>query len=325
MRPRSPSTIRERLKGIVTALVTPFRPNGALDIASLQQLLEAQVEARVNAISVCGSSGEGLALRRDEVERIIALAIDVSGQAPRGQRPLIIAGSAASSTAMAAELASIAATFGADAAMVVAPFYQRPTQAGLIAHFTTIADDEQIPIVVYNSPDRTGCNIDYASLTVIAEHPFVIGYKEASDDFAQSLRLTAEPPPRLRLLVGRDAFAAPLLLLGWDGAVSVGANVAPTLMTSLYSACVAGDIRTVRSLHHKLYQLVRASGPEVNPVPIKAALAMLGQTTDVVRPPLAQVGDETRANIRQALLGLVPKGALRPSQTRRGDATLPSG
>lgn len=314
---RTPAEVQVRLGGLITALVTPFRPNGRLDRRTLEEMLERQVAAGVDGLVVCGSTGEGLSLEQHETETVISVAVQVAARSRKGGRStLIIAGAGAPSTAGAAELVTRAAAVGADAALVVAPFYQRPTQGGLARHFVSIADEEQLPIIVYNSPDRTGCNIEQATVELLSHHPAIIGYKEASSDFHQALALGALASGELRLLVGRDPFAAPLLMLGWDGVVSVSANVVPHLMRRLVVACRT-DPTLARTLHAQLLGLMTAGRSDANPVPIKAALAMLGWTTDIVRPPLTPLDPDRRAELRAVLGRIVPAGALTPGEQRR--------
>lgn len=294
--------------------MTPFRPNGRLDETTLFDLAERQVQARVDAIVVAGTTGEGLALTVTEFESAIKIVSEAALAAPRRRRPLVIAATGAVSTSQTAELTERAAAIGADAALVVAPFFQRPTQTGLQRHFLAVADERQLPLILYNSPERTGCNIERETLQELSHHDSIIGYKEASPDFRQYLHVMTAPTEGIELLVGRDEFAVPLLLMGWKGVVSVAANVVPEFIVKIVSACLVGDNETVHELQRTYYRWIEATHIEVSPVPIKAALAMLGYCREVVRPPLVALSPSQVGQLRAAVAELLPLARFSPRE-----------
>jgi 4-hydroxy-tetrahydrodipicolinate synthase len=288
-----------------------------LDEATLLDLAERQVRAKVDALVVAGTTGEGLALTTNEFESVVRTAVEAADTAPRHRRPLVIAGTGSVSTSQTADLTERAAALGADAALVVAPFYQRPTQAGVRQHFLTIADEQQLPIIVYNSPERTGCNVEHETLSELSEHEWIVGYKEASPDFRQHLRVTTSTPGQVRLLVGRDEFAVPLLLMGWSGVVSVVANLDPDLVKRVVGACFARDLDQVHMLQRTYHRWIDTTHVEVSPVPTKAALAMLGQCRDVVRPPLVPLTEAQADGLHAELSKLLPASQFAPRTVRR--------
>lgn len=309
-------SVRGKLRGVLSSLVTPFRPNGRLDEATFSDLVERQVRARVDGIVVAGTTGEGLALTVHEFEAVIRIAHEVAGAAPRHRRPIVVAGTGSASTSHTAELTERAASAGADAALVVAPFYQRPTQSGVQRHFLTVADERQLPIVLYNSPERTGCNIERETLAELSHHDWVIGYKEAAADFRQYLEV-ASAPPDIALLVGRDEFAVPLLLMGWKGVVSVAANIVPDLVVKISAACLGHDLPTVHRHQDTYYRWIQATHVDVSPVPTKAALAILGQCRETVRAPLVSLTTEQLSSLRSAMAELLPLARFSPRELHK--------
>ena len=305
--------VQEKLSGVLTALVTPFRPNGRLDEATLLDLAERQVRAKVDALVVAGTTGEGLSLTTNEFESVIRIAREAAGAAPRHRRPIVVAGTGSVSTSLTADLTERAAAAGADAALVVAPFYQRPTQAGVLRHFLMLADEEQLPLVIYNSPERTGCNIEEQTLGELSHHAWVVGYKEASTDFRNYLRVTTASSP-ISLLVGRDEFAVPLLLMGWRGVVSVVANLVPDFVVQVVKACLDRDLTAVHDIQETYHRWIEATHVEVSPVPAKAALAMLGHCRDTVRPPLVPLSAGQAADLRAEVAKLLPAASFSPRE-----------
>jgi 4-hydroxy-tetrahydrodipicolinate synthase len=298
----------EWLRGCATALVTPFSAAGAVDEARMRALLERQIAGGVRLLVPCGTTGEGATLTDDEQQRVIALTVQVA----RG-RARVIAGVGSNATAVTVERARAAKTVGADAMLVVAPYYNKPTQAGLIAHFTAVAEAvPETPVVLYNVPGRTASNITAATtLRLARDVPNIAGVKEASGDFAQMMAILRDRPEGFRFLSGDDAVTLPLVALGADGIISVASNEVPDLMARLTDLALAGDFAGARELHYRLLPLLEANFLESNPGPVKAAMALLGVIEEHFRLPLVPVEDPTRARLAEILkeLGLLPAAA----------------
>ena len=298
----------EWLRGCATALVTPFSAAGAVDEARMRALLERQIAGGVRLLVPCGTTGEGATLTDDEQQRVIALTVQVA----RG-RARVIAGVGSNATAVTVERARAAKTVGADAMLVVAPYYNKPTQAGLIAHFTAVAEAvPETPVVLYNVPGRTASNITAATtLRLARDVPNIAGVKEASGDFAQMMAILRDRPEGFRFLSGDDAVTLPLVALGADGIISVASNEVPDLMARLTDLALAGDFAGARVLHFRLLPLLEANFMESSPGPVKAAMALMGVIEEHFRLPLVPVQDPTRARLAEILkeLGLLPRAA----------------
>jgi 4-hydroxy-tetrahydrodipicolinate synthase len=281
------TTHRTELRGVFTALVTPFTTEGSLDEPSLERLLDNQLRAGIAGLVPCGTTGESPTLSRAERERVIALSVAAAGRVRSGSRPTVIAGTGTNDTAASIEATRRAAALGADAALVVAPYYNRPNPAMLVAHYTAIADEGGLPVVVYNVPSRTACNVDAETLLRLAEHPRIVGVKEASGNLDQIARICAERPAGFAVLSGDDAWSLPILALGGDGVVSVASNELPVQMVQLCEAAYAGDWDRARTVHERLLPLFRANfAGAPNPAPVKAALAAMGLIQNRLRLPL---------------------------------------
>lgn len=292
-------TIRlDWLRGCATALVTPFTAGGAVDEPRFRSLVERQVAGGVRLLSPCGTTGEAATLTFDEQQRVIAL----TAEATRG-RARVIAGVGTNATASTVERARAARALGADAILVVAPYYNKPTQAGLTAHFRAVAEAvEGLPVMLYNVPGRTASNIAAATVLGLArELENIVAVKEASGDFAQIMAILRERPDGFRVFSGDDAVTLPLIALGADGDVSVASNEVPELMAQLTELALGGQWDEARALHYRLLPLMEANFLETNPGPVKAALALLGLLEEHCRLPLVPVQDKTRARL-QALL-----------------------
>jgi len=303
---------RPALRGAFTALVTPFTTDGRLDEPALRQLVRWQVLAGIDGLVPCGTTGEAPTLSAEERERVIALAVETAAERPSRSRVAIIAGTGSNDTAATVRATRRAAELGADAALVVAPYYNRPDQRMLEAHFRAVADGGDLPVVVNNVPSRTGTNVEADTFLRLAQHPRIVAIKEASGNLEQIARICRERPRDVAVLAGDDAWTLPILAMGGDGVVSVASNQIPGEMASLCAAALAGDWEAARRHHERWLPLFLANfrgGP--NPVPAKAALALMGLLeTDAVRAPLLPLEDRARADLAEVLrrLGLVENG-----------------
>jgi 4-hydroxy-tetrahydrodipicolinate synthase len=300
---------RPILRGAFTALVTPFTVDGALDGGAFRRLVRWQILAGIDGLVPCGTTGETPTLTQAERETIIATTVEVAAERPSRGRIHIVAGTGTNDTAATITATRRAATLGVDAALVVAPYYNRPDARMLEAHFRAVADEGDLPIVVYNVPSRTGANVDAATFLRLAEHPRVIGVKEASGNLEQIATICRDRPRDVAVLAGDDAWTLPVLALGGDGVVSVASNEIPGQLVALCAAALAGDWETARELHARWLPLFLANfrgGP--NPVPAKAAMALMGLLdSDAVRRPLLALETDALAALRTTLrsLGLV--------------------
>jgi len=287
---------RPILRGAYTALVTPFTPDGALDETAFRRLVRWQVLAGIDGLVPCGTTGEAPTLSSDERDRLIAATVETVAERPSRGRVHVIAGTGTNDTAATIRATRRAAALGADAALVVAPYYNRPDSRMLEAHFRAVADEGDLPVVVYNVPSRTGTNVDAATFLRLAEHPRVIAIKEASGNLEQIARICADRPRDVAVLAGDDAWTLPILALGGDGVVSVASNEIPGELVALCSAARAGDWDTARRTHERWLPLFLANFQGApNPVPVKAALVAMGLLdSDAVRAPLLPLDQEPR-------------------------------
>jgi 4-hydroxy-tetrahydrodipicolinate synthase len=297
------------LRGALTALVTPFDEDGALDEEGFRRLVRWQVLAGIDGLVPCGTTGEAPTLSPAERERVIALTVQTVAERPSPRRIPVVAGTGTNDTASTIAATQRAAALGADAALVVAPYYNRPDGRMLEAHFRAVADDGDLPIVVYNVPSRTGTNVPADVFLRLAEHPRVIAIKEASGNLEQIARICRDRPRDVAVLAGDDAWTLPILALGGDGVVSVASNEIPGELVALCDAARAGDWDGARRIHERWLPLFLANfvgGP--NPVPVKAALELMGLLdVDAIRLPLLPLADDARTALGTTLrtLGLV--------------------
>ena len=300
---------RPTLRGAFTALVTPFTADGAVDETAFRRLVRWQLLAGIDGLVPCGTTGEAPTLSSDERERLIAATVEVAAERPSRDRVRIVAGTGTNDTAATIAATRRAATLGADAALVVAPYYNRPDARMLEAHFRAVADDGDLPIVVYNVPSRTGTNVDAATFLRLAEHPRVIAVKEASGNLEQIATICRDRPTDVAVLAGDDAWTLPVLALGGDGVISVASNEIPGELVALCAAARAGDWDAARRIHTRWLPLFLGNfrgGP--NPVPAKAAMTLMGLLdSDTVRQPLLSLDPDARAALAVTLrsLGLV--------------------
>ena len=287
-------TRAERFAGLSVAMVTPFH-DGTIDSARLREQVEFQAAAGTTCICPVGTTGESPTLTHDEHERVIAESV----QAAAG-RMLVMPGTGSNSTAEAVRLTKFAARAGADAALVVGPYYNRPTQQGIYEHFKALAESVEIPICVYNIPGRTGRNIEPETIIRLAELPGIAMVKEATGSLDQASQILAATD--LTLLSGDDSMTLPLLSIGGRGVISVVGNLVPADMKALCDAFDAGDLTAARAWHLKLFTLCRdLLGLASNPIPIKAALAMVGRDTGDVRLPLVPLEPAHADKLRRVI------------------------
>jgi len=258
------------IRGAMVALVTPFR-NDRIDRAAVKKLIDYMIENGIDAIIPCGTTGESATLSHEEHDEMIEITLDLTG----GRVP-VIAGTGSNSTREAVRLTKHAAQAGAQAALLITPYYNRPTQEGLYQHFLAVSEASDLPLVLYNVPGRTGVNLLPPTVARLAEHKNIIGIKEASGSLPQAMEILTLCPPKFLLLSGEDMLNLPLYAIGAQGTISVIANVAPQLVSGLYDAFIAGKLKEADFLNRNLFELNRILFVETNPIPAKAALAMMG-------------------------------------------------
>ncbi len=295
-----------KLEGAMTALVTPFDRDGGLDLSAFSRLVAWQIESGIHGIVPCGTTGEGATLRPEEHAQVIAKAVEVAA----GRVP-VIAGCGTNDTRTTVEGAKRAAGAGADALLVVTPYYNKPNRSGMRAHFTAVAESCGLPVVAYNVPGRTGQNVPADQALSLATIPGVVGIKEAAANLEQLAAIVAGKPDGFAVLTGDDALALPAVALGASGVVSVVSNEAPKDMADMMNAALRSDFRLAREIHYRLLPLMQANFIESNPVPVKAALHRLGRCGETLRSPLGPAEEATRRRIDEALshAGLVGTAA----------------
>ena len=283
-------------RGAITALVTPLR-HDRVDEDALVRLVEQQIAAGIDGLVPCGTTGEASTLSTAEHLRVVELTL----QAARGRVP-VLAGAASNDTRKAIELARACKQLGAAGTLQVTPYYTRPTQAGLVAHFTAIADQSDLPVVVYNVPGRTGVDLLPDTVAELARHPKIVGIKEATGDLNRAARLREllRDRPRFALLSGDDFTVFPFLALGGHGVISVTSNVAPAWVAGLVDAAFGGRWDEARALHDRHYPLARALFGQPNPIPVKAAMALLGRMSGEMRLPLVAIDPNSREGLNLA-------------------------
>lgn len=282
-------------KGVITALITPLR-DGNVDEAAFEALLERQIAAGVHGVVPMGTTGESASLTQDEHRRVVELCVKTA----RG-RVRVIAGAGSSATDKAIDMVRHAKTVGADGALVVTPYYNRPSQAGLAAHFEAIAETVQLPILLYNVPGRTGVDMANETVARLAAHPNVVGIKDATGDLGRISWMRANITGQFDLISGDDPSFLGYLAHGGQGVISVTSNVAPEAMVALYDAVMAGDLATARTWQDRLIGLHKGLFADASPSPTKYALSRLGLCTEDVRLPLVSTGEAARPVIDAAV------------------------
>jgi 4-hydroxy-tetrahydrodipicolinate synthase len=292
------------MRGCATALVTPFKADGAIDEDRMRALVDRQITGGVRLLVPCGTTGESATMTEAEDQRVIALTIEVA----RG-RAHVIAGTGSNSTAAAIEYSQRARDAGADAVLQVAPWYNKPTQEGLYAHFRAVAKAiPETPVMLYNVPGRTSSNIAaQTTLRLARDCENIVAVKEASGDLTQIMGILRERPANFSVLSGDDAVTLPLIALGADGIVSVASNEIPDLMSRMTELALAGKWDEVRALHYRILPLMEINFIESSPGPVKAAMAMMGLLEENFRLPLVPIQEKSRARIREVIneLGLL--------------------
>ena len=291
------------LRGCGTALVTPFRRDGSLDLDALRRLVQFQLRAGIDFLVPCGTTGETPTLEHAEYLAVVrAVVQEVAGRVP------VIAGVGGNNTRKVIDLAAEVRGLGVQGILSVAPYYNKPTQEGIYQHFQAMAESTDLPIIVYNVPARTSSNIEPPTVARLAKIPNIIGIKEASGSIVQQMEVLAAVPPGFRVLSGDDSFTFPLMALGGVGIISVISNEIPAQMTRLAHLLLEGKLEAARQLHFSLLPLMQVNFIETNPIPVKAALAMMGMIEEVYRLPMVPMKTENRAKLEKVLAaqGLLP-------------------
>jgi 4-hydroxy-tetrahydrodipicolinate synthase len=289
---------KNMLEGISTALITPFR-DGQVDEEALRRLVERQIEAGIDGLIPCGSTGESATLSHLEHRRVVEIVI----AAAAGRVP-IIAGAGSNSTREAIELTMHAKEAGAQGALLLSPYYNKPTQEGIYAHYAAVARETGFPTVIYNIPGRTASNISADTIARLAHLDNIIGVKEASGDLDQMAHIIARSPADFAVVSGDDSLTLPLLVLGGKGVISTSANVAPGEMCALVREFDAGNLAAAREMHYRLLPLFDALFCETNPIPVKAACAALGWCDDEIRLPLTPCSEVNLEHLKLVLKDL---------------------
>ena len=282
-------------KGAIVAIVTPFK-NGKVDERALRELIEFQISNGIDGIVPCGTTGESPVLSHEEHDRVIEITVDAVKK-----RVPVIAGTGSNSTEEALRLTKHAHEVGADAVLMVNPYYNRPTQEGLYQHYKYIAEKVPIPIIMYNIPSRTGVNMTPDTMARLAKIKNIVGVKEAAGSLQQMQEIMTACGPDFIVVSGDDWFTYPLMCLGGHGIISVIANIAPADVSALVDAFNAGDMKKAKDLHYKMTPMVASLFIEVNPVPVKAALNLMGKIEYEVRLPLAKMSDANYEKLKKQL------------------------
>jgi 4-hydroxy-tetrahydrodipicolinate synthase len=287
-----------QLRGCGTALVTPFKTDGSIDEPALRSLVQWQIESGIHFLVPCGTTGETPTLTRDEWLRVIDITIEVAdGRVP------IVAGATSNCTAVAVDLAkTLAARKGVDAILTASPYYNKPTQEGQYQHFKAIAEAVNKPLVIYNVPGRTSANIEPATLGRLAKIPNIIAVKEASGNLSQIAEVFSHVPESFLVFSGDDAVTLPVISLGGVGIISVCSNEIPAQMSQLAQAALDGDSTRARQIQRKFLPLMQVNFIESNPMPVKAALAMMGRIEENYRLPMVKMKVDARAKVEKVLV-----------------------
>lgn len=286
------------LIGCGTALVTPFTRSGEVDERALRKLVEWQIAEGVHFLVPCGSTGEAVTLTAAEHRRVVEITVEVvEGRVP------VVAGAGSNDTARAIATSKEMQAAGASHLLHVSPAYNKPPQRGILAHFRAIADAVEIPIVVYNVPGRTASNIEARTTLALAEHPRIVAVKEASGNLAQVTEILRNRPEGFSVLSGDDSMTLAIMAAGGEGVISVVSNATPRLMARLVDWCARGEFAEARALAMRLTPWFEAAFIDSNPIPVKAALALMGRIENVLRLPLVPLGDTHVAPLRAALVG----------------------
>lgn len=282
-------------EGSMTAIVTPFK-NGEVDEAALRRFVDFQILNGTSVIVPCGTTGESATMSHEEHERVIRVTVEQAAG-----RVKVLAGAGSNSTAEALRLHAFCKKVGSDGALHITPYYNKPTQAGLYAHFKALAESSDLPIVLYNVPSRTGVNMSSDTVAKLAQVKNVVGIKEASGSLDQVSEIIAAAPEGFGLYSGEDSLTYPMYALGAKGAISVTANVAPAELALQYGMILKGDFAGARDIHYKLFALHKALFIETNPIPVKSALALMGMMEEEYRLPLVPMSPQNREKLKSVL------------------------
>lgn len=285
-------------EGAGTAIVTPFR-GGEIDIETMKKLIDFQAEGGVSALIVCGTTGEAATLTEDEKERLYSLCTEYTDR-----RMKVICGIGSNNTQSALEHARMAQAAGADGVLMVAPYYNKTTQAGLVKHFEYVADRVDIPVIVYNVPSRTGIGITPETYALLAKHPNINGVKEASGNLAEFARSRALCGEEMNFWSGNDADTVGMMALGAKGVISVASNLLPDAVALLCALCLSGRFDAAALLNDRYAELFHTLFIEVNPIPVKAAMEMLGLCSGELRLPLVELSQQHRVILESCIKNL---------------------
>ena len=279
-------------KGAITAIVTPFK-NGQIDYDAYEKLVKFQIKGKIDGVVPCGTTGESATLSYDEHNKVVEMTVKlVNKKVP------VIAGTGANSTDEALELTAYAKKVGADASLQVTPYYNKPSQEGLYRHFKKIAENIDIPIILYNVPGRTGVNLSPETVVRLSQIPNIVGIKEASGNINQVTEICRSVKKKnFSVLSGDDSLTLPILSVGGVGVISVASNIVPAKISKMIDLYLKGDVQKAVALHYELYPLMQSLFIETNPVPVKAALNLMGMINNEVRLPLSELSDANIANI----------------------------
>ncbi|MBN2652666.1 MAG: 4-hydroxy-tetrahydrodipicolinate synthase [Spirochaetales bacterium] len=287
------------LKGVITALITPFNNDGSIDEAALRDLIDMQIAGGVSGLLPMGTTGESPTVSHAEHTRIIEITVEQTNK-----RVPVIAGTGSNATSEAIELTRSAQKMGVDYSLQVAPYYNKPNQEGLYRHFSAIAENSDIPQIIYNIPGRSGINIDTETTLKLAQNANVKGVKEASGNIKQMMDILAQRPEGFYLFSGDDNLTYPLLALGSEGVISVASNIIPGLMSEFVKYGLEGNLEKSREMHYKLLPLFNSMFVDTNPIPVKYALTKTIGIKEVYRLPLCKMSDDKKAVVDKALKDL---------------------
>ena len=281
--------------GMATALVTPMTAEG-IDYETFGRFIDFQIDSGINALVAMGTTGENATIEPEDQAKVIRYTVErAAGRVP------VIAGTGTNNTAHVIENTKRACEAGADAVLVVTPYYNKATQSGLISHFTSVADVSTVPVILYNVPGRTGCNLQPKTLSTLAEHPNIVALKEASGNMAQFMEMMRVAGDKIAIYSGEDALTAPMMSMGCKGAISVLSNVVPGLAVAMTDAAKAGNFEEAARLQLSMLPLIDALFSQVNPIPAKAAVSAMGFGQDYLRMPLTPMEEPFRTNLYEQM------------------------
>ncbi len=283
-------------RGSIVAMITPFTEDGKIDRDGVERLINFHIENGTDAILLAGTTGESATLTHDEHKELIKMGVEIAN----GRIP-IVAGTGSNSTAEALDLTRAAREAGADAALLITPYYNKPTQKGMYLHFKKIAEEVDIPIILYNVPSRTGINLLPDTVAKLSEIPNIVAVKEASGNLGQMVQIVSKVKEGFKLMSGDDQLLLPILSIGGTGVISVVANIIPKDMAQMIKEWEAGNVGKAREMYYKMYPLAQAMFYETNPIPVKTAAGLLGLPTGPLRLPLAPMDDVNLERMKKAM------------------------